>query len=126
MKEIFNTEDTKEFRKGLRKNLTPAEAFLWNHIKSKKLKGRKFRRQHSIGIYTVDFYCVEEKLAIELDGQHHFQIGADYKNNIRESYLETLGIRVVHFENKDVFQKTGWVLDTICDLFTTPPPSSVP
>jgi very-short-patch-repair endonuclease len=107
MKKIFNTEDTKDFRKRLRENLTPAEAFLWNEIKAKKLKGRKFRRQHSIGIYTVDFYCAEEKLAVELDGQYHFQIGADYKMDIRETYFEKLGIRVVHFENKDVFKGQG-------------------
>jgi very-short-patch-repair endonuclease len=126
MKQIFNTEDTKAFRKSLRENLTPAEAFLWNHLKARKLNGKKFRRQHSIGIYTVDFYCAEEKLAVELDGQPHFEIGADLKMEVRELYLEKQGVRVIHFENKDVFERTGWVLETISDLFTQPPLSSVP
>lgn len=124
MKEIFNTEDTKEFRKSLRKNLTPAEAFLWNHLKASKLGGKKFRRQHSIGIYTADFYCPEEKLVVELDGQHHFEFGAGDKADIRNAYFTKLGIRVVHFENKEVFENTGWVLETSSDLFTTPPLSS--
>ncbi len=117
MKEIFNTENTRNFRKKLRTNLTPAEAFLWTYLKANKL-GRKFRRQHSIGIYTVDFYCPEENLAVELDGQPHFDLGADYKDEIRTEYFEQFGIRVVRFENKDVFDRTGWVLENITDMFT--------
>lgn len=117
MKYLFNTDETKDFRKSLRRNLTPAEAFLWNELKAQKLGGKKFRKQHSIGIYTVDFYCPEEKLIVELDGQQHFEIGADYKDELRTNYFESLGLRVVRFENKDVFDRTGWVLETISDLF---------
>ena len=58
----------KEKRRALRQNLTAAEATLWKYIKGRQLQGRKFRRQHPVGPYIVDFYCVEEKLAIELDG----------------------------------------------------------
>ena len=59
----------KTFRRDLRNGLTPAEAFLWDRLKRSKLDGRKFRRQHSVGGYILDFYCCEEGLAIGLDGE---------------------------------------------------------
>jgi len=69
---LNNINYLKDTRKYLRNNLTEAESLLWEVLKGKKLAGRKFRRQHSIGYYIVDFYCPSEKLIIELDGQHHF------------------------------------------------------
>lgn len=72
MKKATHTlKQLKEKRRNLRKSLTPAEAFLWKHLKAKKLRGRRFTRQHSIGRYIVDFYCAKEKLIIELDGEVH-------------------------------------------------------
>ncbi|PZX39060.1 uncharacterized protein DUF559 [Nonlabens dokdonensis] len=62
-------------RKSLRKNLTPSEAFLWNELKTQKFHGLKFRRQHSIKNYIVDFYCARYKLIIELDGDYHDRPG---------------------------------------------------
>ena len=56
--------------------MTEAELVLWAVLKDKKLQGRKFRHQHSIGHYIADFYCISEKLIIELDGQHHFHLKA--------------------------------------------------
>ncbi|MCX6258444.1 MAG: DUF559 domain-containing protein [Bacteroidia bacterium] len=70
--QIHNLPDLKEMRRWLRKRLTPAELLLWNHLKNKKLECRKFRRQHCVGKYVLDFYCPTEKLAIELDGSPHF------------------------------------------------------
>ena len=69
--QIKNVTYLKDRRKDLRNNLTPAEATLWKYLKGSTLKDRKFRRQHSIGNYIVDFYCPEEKLIIELDGEVH-------------------------------------------------------
>src|SRR3989338_5983072 len=63
---VFNKKEFKESRKALRKTLTPAEAALWQYLKTGKLKERKFRRQVSIGKYIVDFYCPQENLVIEL------------------------------------------------------------
>lgn len=122
MKKIFNSDSSREFRRSLRRNLTATEAFLWNHLKQKKLSGRKFRRQHSIGPYTVDFYCPEEKLIVEVDGQNHLDNGADERDEKRTVYFNSLGLTVVRFENKDVFEQTGWVLETIADNFHTPSP----
>jgi hypothetical protein len=69
MEHLHNKQELKELRKQLRNNLTPAEAFLWNHLKGSKLGGRKFRRQSSIGKYVADFFSPSEQLIIELDGK---------------------------------------------------------
>jgi very-short-patch-repair endonuclease len=72
MSQVHNINTLLEIRKNLRSNGTEAEALLWRCLQKNKLKGRKFRRQHSIGNYVVDFYCAKEDLVIELDGAHHF------------------------------------------------------
>lgn len=69
---INNLPHLKTFRQTLRKKLTTAEARFWKVVQNKQFEGRKFRRQHSIGNYILDFYCSSEKLAIELDGEVHF------------------------------------------------------
>jgi very-short-patch-repair endonuclease len=102
--------------------MTPAEIFLWSFIKGKQLDGRKFRRQHSVGNYILDFYCPAEKLAIELDGAHHFTSAGFEYDEQRTLYLNSLNIRVVRFENKDVFEQTEYVIDEIKRNFTTPAP----
>jgi very-short-patch-repair endonuclease len=72
MKLNHNRNHLITFRKQLRNVGTSAEAELWKHISSRKLAGRKFRRQHSVGNFILDFYCPSEKLAIELDEENHF------------------------------------------------------
>ncbi|MEA3350620.1 MAG: endonuclease domain-containing protein [Chloroflexota bacterium] len=84
----------------LRKEQTPAERKLWAHLRGKKFKGVKFRRQHAIGNYIVDFCAIKEKLIIELDGSHHLdQIEYDEE---RTAYLETQGYKVIRFWNSQV------------------------
>lgn len=102
-----------DYRRALRKRLTPAEAFLWKLLQGHKLNGRKFRRQHSVGNYILDFYFHSEKLALELDGAGHFTEEGMQKDFIRTAYLNECGITVIRFENKLVFDKTEWVLDEI-------------
>ena len=105
------------FRKKLRNSGTSAEAELWKHISNKKLEGRKFRRQHSVGNYILDFYCPSEKLAIELDGEdHYWQEGID-EDVKKELFLQGHSIRVLRFENKWVFQDLEYVLKTIAKAF---------
>ena len=65
---VYNLKVKKRTRKQLRRNMTEPEIILWSHLKGKKFKGLKFRRQHSIGKYVVDFYCAEKNLIVELDG----------------------------------------------------------
>ena len=73
MTQLYNREETKEYRKQLRGNMPFAERLLWSRIKSKQLDNLKFRRQYGIGKYIVDFYCVEKRLVIELDGNSHYE-----------------------------------------------------
>ena len=123
---IHNQKAQKEFRRELRKNLTPAEAKLWKYLQNSQLDGRKFRRQHSVGQYIIDFYCPKEKLAVELDGNSHFNSVNEQYDIKRGEYLNSLGINVVRFENKDIFEKTEIVLESIKSHFINLPPLTPP
>ena len=120
MKRIHNRKALQNFRKQLRKNLTPAEAFLWKHLKAKQLEGRRFQKQHGIGPYIVDFYCASEKLIIELDGEVHLNPTAEENDLNRQDYLENLGYTIVRFENKMVFEHLSSVLEEIKSHFKQP------
>ena len=117
-RKIHNKPEMLVFRKELRKNATPAEAFLWKHLQRSQLEGRKFRRQHSIHNFIVDFYCASEGLIVELDGQVHMNADAEEYDRKREAFLEDLGFVVVRFENKMVFDFLPSVLKDIRDHFT--------
>ena len=82
-------------------------------LKGSKLRGRKFRRQHSFNSYILDFYCSSEKLAIELDGEVHNNERAAQYDYERKLFLEYFGIKVLRFENKAVFGSPEWVLEKI-------------
>jgi very-short-patch-repair endonuclease len=112
-KPIYNLSYLKERRRALRNNLTSAEAVLWILLKDSQLSGRKFRRQHSIKKFIVDFYCPSEKLVIELDGSSHDnsgQVNADYD---RDNELKTLGLKVLRIENDMVFRHPEETLEII-------------
>ncbi len=111
--QLHNKPILKQIRKDLRNNLTPAEAELWKHLKNSAQDDRKFRRQHSAGTYVLDFYCPQERLAIELDGQGHFSTAGQEQDAERDAYLDSLGIKVLRFENKYVFTHLEEVLDKI-------------
>jgi very-short-patch-repair endonuclease len=121
---IHNKKELKTLRRELRKNLTPAEARLWKFLQNSQLEGRKFRRQHSIGRYIIDFYCPGEKLAIELEGNVHFNPVNEQYDLARIAFLNSYNIKVVKFENKDVFEKIEIVIELIKSNFkdTTPCP----
>ncbi len=118
-RKIHSRKELQTLRKELRNRLTPAEATLWKHLKSKQLQGRRFQRQHSIERYIVDFYCASEKLIIELDGQGHYTPQGMEKDAIRTERLQVLGFTVIRFENKMVFDQLPLVLATIQDHFKT-------
>jgi very-short-patch-repair endonuclease len=104
-KNIFNRKDLKSFRASLRNRSTSAEAALWEMLKSKKLDGRKFRRQYSIGSYIVDFCCPSEKLIIELDGDPHGEYYKIEQDENRDKHMMTLGFTVLRF----VFQEPEYL-----------------
>jgi len=116
---LNNLSYLKETRDYLRKNLTEAELVLWEVLGDKKLCGRKFRRQHSIGHYIADFYCSSEKLVIELDGQHHYTPEGISKDLERDKHLGMMQIKVLRFENKEILNNLTQVLKTIKENFKT-------
>jgi len=85
----------------LRHPQTTAEATLWRNLRDRNL-GYKFRRQHPIDRFIVDFYCAEAKLCIEIDGSSHFEIEQEEYDEVRTEFLESLGYRVIRFTNNDV------------------------
>ena len=115
--QIHNKKELEARRKDLRKTLTSAEATLWTLLKGKQLEGRKFRRQHSVGYYILDFYCPAEKLAVELDGERHFTEEGILRDKKRTEYLNSIGIKVIRFENEEIFQSPEGVLKEIRNNF---------
>jgi len=102
-----------ERSRALRRKQTPAENRLWFLLRGKKLKGYKFRRQHVILSYIVDFFCFSEKVIIELDGPiHNTQKAREYDQR-REALLVANGYRILRFKNAEVFQNEEKVLSTI-------------
>ena len=112
-RDIYNMPSKEVHRKELRNNATKVERFLWKSLRGRKLAGRKFRRQFSVGPYIVDFFCPECRLAIELDGAGHFTILGGERDAKKLAYLEKCGIRVLHFENKLIYTSLEWVLEVI-------------
>ncbi|HVZ12647.1 MAG TPA: endonuclease domain-containing protein [Patescibacteria group bacterium] len=106
----------------LRLNTTDVEKILWYNLRSRRLSGYKFRRQHLIGKYIVDFVCLEEKLIIELDGGQHNKDSTKQKDDARTKWLITEGYCVLRFWNNEILQNLDGVLYKILNEFT--PPSS--
>jgi len=97
----------------LRKKMTGAEKLLWQELRNKKLKGFKFRRQHPISFYIVDFYCHELKLVIEVDGKYHDQEEQKIKDKERTTVIKRHGLHIIRFTNEEVFTNLKGVLEEI-------------
>ncbi|UTZ25892.1 endonuclease domain-containing protein [Vibrio campbellii] len=108
----FNLKYQKQIRSQLRTNMPKPEEVLWQKIRRKQL-GVKFRRQHGIGRYIVDFYCAELSLVIEIDGDSHFSTEGKEKDTKRDAFIEALGIKVLRFTNEEVMKQTESVLERI-------------
>jgi very-short-patch-repair endonuclease len=117
MSRIHSRKFLKPNRSFLRNKSTSAEASLWNILKSKQLDNRKFRRQHSIGNFIVDFYCPSERLIIELDGDGHGDYVQIQKDEERDEILKGLGYSIIRFENRFVFQDPDFVKAEIISRF---------
>jgi very-short-patch-repair endonuclease len=99
--------------RNLRKNQTDAESRLWRHLRGKNLEGLRFRRQHPIGRYIVDFVCLEKRLVLEIDGGQHGEEAGQIKDNERDHWLRTEGYQVLRFWNNDVLTNLEGVMDMI-------------
>lgn len=111
MRERQKTQRARE----LRRDMTDAERLLWRHLRASQL-GYRFRRQHPIGPYIVDFACLSAKLVIELDGGQHADSASDAH---RDAFLRRQGFRVLRFWNNEVLQNPegalGMILQQLSD-----------
>jgi very-short-patch-repair endonuclease len=107
------------FAKQMRREAPDAEKRMWSILRSRKLSGFKFRRQYPVGGYIVDYYCVKERLGIELDGgQHADKENLEYDARRTERLIE-LGVRVMRFWDHDVLKHTDVVAESILRMLTT-------
>ncbi|OKL40997.1 endonuclease domain-containing protein [Pontibacter flavimaris] len=115
--QLHSISNLRQERSILRNNLTPAEEELWRLLRKHRLGGRKFRRQHSIGSYIVDFYCASEKMIIEVDGSVHDTPEAIANDQVRDEKLQHLGYKVIRIRNSEIFEQPEEVLQKIAALF---------
>jgi len=97
----------------LRRKATEAEHILWRHLRNRNFAGYKFRRQHPVDCYILDFYCPAAKLAIELDGGGHNYRGGQIRDRTRSELLARQGISVLRFWNHQVRGELDSVLRPI-------------
>ncbi len=103
----------KVYARAQRKNMTNTERLLWSKIRRKQLKGYQFYRQRIIGNYIVDFYCPKRKLIIELDGSQHYGEEGIKKDKRRDAYLKDIGLKILRFSDREVFENLNGVLERI-------------
>jgi very-short-patch-repair endonuclease len=115
-----NNVRLKGFARVMRHESTDAEALLWSKLRNDQLNGHKFRRQVPIAGFIVDFYCLKNQLAIELDGDQHGDLDAKNYDARRSAILSNLGIRVIRFPSSNVLKDTDAVLRTILRELTSP------
>jgi very-short-patch-repair endonuclease len=110
---INNKKELLEYRRYLRNHMTDEELILWSKLKNSQLNGFKFRRQHSIGNYILDFYCPIKHLGIEIDGGQHYETEKIKYDENRTNYLISLNIRIIRFTNIEIKKNINGVLNKI-------------
>jgi len=96
----------------LRLDMTEPEKLLWEHLRTKPLDF-KFRRQHPISGYILDFYCHKKRLSIEIDGGYHLTAAQKEKDQDRSAYLNSVGIKEIRFTNEEVLNQIDMVIQKI-------------
>lgn len=118
------SRDIVNIAKTLRKRATDAEKLIWRHLRAARLEGLKFRRQHPIGDYVVDFVCLEKQIVIEVDGGQHAT--EREKDKARDKWLKGEGFKVLRFWNNEVLKNIEGVLETIRRICLSHPPLTPP
>ena len=101
---------------------TDAETKLWSMLRNRRLGGMKFRRQRPVGRYFLDFYCVERRLAVEADGGQHFTELGRAHDERRTQDLQSMGMRVLRFTDREILLEPEWVEEQILSAITAPSP----
>ncbi|MBI5006184.1 MAG: endonuclease domain-containing protein [Nitrosomonadales bacterium] len=104
-------EDIRAYAREMRSKMTDAEALLWKLLRNRRIADAKFRRQHPVGRYILDFYCDEKRLGVELDGGQHGE--ATGYDEIRDAWLQSQGIKVLRFWNNQMLAETEAVMEAI-------------
>jgi very-short-patch-repair endonuclease len=107
--------------RNLRSNMTDAEQHLWQRLRRKQINGWQFYRQKPLGSYIVDFYCAAAHLVVELDGSQHFTDNHQRADQQRDAFLQSLGLRVLRFDNRQVLLETDAVVEVIRQIPPIPP-----
>ena len=115
-----------DLKRRLRSNMTGPEMQLWSRLRARQLQGLKFRRQHGIGPYIVDFYCPDQSLVIEVDGDSHADADHIVRDQLRERYLRSLGLRVIRYFNDDIVKNLAGVLEDLSKKLASGPTSPHP
>jgi len=110
---LYNQKPQTQRRKKLRNNPPPAELTLWSHLKNKQMLGYKFRRQYGIDNFILDFYCPKLRLAIEIDGDSHFQDASKVKDERKQKHIESFGVKFLRFTNHEIYLDLERVLKDI-------------
>lgn len=114
-KEPANKKSLKLIRKALRNNATPAECILWRGLQRGQVEGIKFRRQHSIGQFVMDFYSPSLRLGIELDGEVHNDMIIHQRDEEKEAFLRDNGITLLRFPNELVYNHFDYIKERIIE-----------
>ena len=116
-----------DLKRRLRSNMTGPETRLWSRLRGSQLQGLKFRRQHGIGPYIVDFYCPEQFPVIEVDGDSHADADQIPKDQLRDRYFQSLGLHVIRYINDDIMKNLDGLLENLAERLssgsTSPRPS---
>lgn len=128
MTKLYNRRNLGSFRRDLRQQMTKSEVVLWKYLKGDNL-GFRFRRQHSIGKYIVDFYCPSLKLAIEVDGLTHNNGVVFKRDGIKQKFLERNSIIVKRYDSQSVLRSIRQVVENLyftCKQLAEQPSSATP
>ena len=113
----------RDFSRKLRAASTDAERLMWSRLRGRQLHGTKFRRQHPLGVYVLDFVCLEAGLVVEVDGSQHVDSDGDA---VRDAWLAVRGLRVLRFWNNEVMNNIDGVLEVVMQAISAPPPQPSP
>lgn len=110
--------ESKHLARQNRKTPTEAEKLFWSKVRRKQIKGYQFYRQKPIGGYIVDFYCPAAKIVIEIDGGGHFTPEMEIADQNRSKYLESVGLRVIRYNNTEVLTNIEGVVENLYNFLT--------
>jgi len=113
---MSDTRRQTQIARELRRRQTDAETLLWSRLQNRQLNGVKFRRQHPLGPYVVDFVSLERRIVVEVDGGQHGEDEGRKRENERTTWLQNAGYQVLRFWNNEVLLNTEGVLERMMEV----------